>query len=212
MNDNRLGGIALIIGITSGIVTMIFHPITRAGQMTPAEFERFAMVNITAHGLAIAGLPLLFLGALALTRRLDSPGRLALAALVIYTLGLIGVTIAPALSGLVATDILRQTMRQPDAGWNVFLRYNFMLNQAFSAIFVVASCAAIALWSLTILRTRSLASGLGIYGLVIAPVTAGALLAGLLHLDVHGFGLVIFTQAIWFITAGVLLFRANMAH
>ena len=209
MNDNRLGGIALIAGITTGIVTMIFHPITRGGQMTPAEFERFAMVNISAHGLAIAGVPLLFLGALALTRRLDSPGRLAVAALVIYALGLIGVTIAPALSGLVATDILGQAMRQPEAGWNTFLRYNFMLNQAFSAIFVVASCAAIALWSLMILRTRALAAGLGIYGLVVAPITAVALLVGVLRLDVHGFGLVIFTQAIWFISAGALLLRVK---
>ena len=212
MNDNRLGGIALIIGISSGIVTMIFHPITRGGQMTPAEFERFAIINITAHGLAIAGVPLLFLGALALTRRLDSPGRLALTALVIYALGLIGVAIAPALSGLVATDILRQSMRQPEVGWNAFLRYNFMLNQAFSAVFVVASCAAIALWSLMIVRTRALAAALGIYGLVLAPVTAVALLAGLLRLDVHGFGLVIFTQAIWFITAGVLLLRVTASR
>ena len=209
MNDNRLGGIALIIGSTSGIITMIIHPIIRGGQMTPAEFEHFAMVNITAHGLGIAGVPFLFLGALALTRRLDSPARLALTALVIYALGLIAVTIAPALSGLAATDILRQSMRQPEAGWNAFLRYNFMLNQAFSAIFVVASCAAIALWSLMILRTRALAAGLGIYGLVVAPITAVALLAGVLRLDVHGFGLVVFTQAIWFITAGALLLRVK---
>jgi hypothetical protein len=84
-----------------------------------------------------------------------------------------------------------------------------MLNQAFSAMFVIASCAAIALWSLMILRTRALARPLGLFGLVLSPIIAMALLAGVLRLDVHGFGLVIFTQAIWFIGAGILLFRAS---
>jgi hypothetical protein len=33
----------------------------------------------------------------------------------------------------------------------------------------------------------------------------------MLALDVHGFGLVTFTQSIWFIVAGVLLLRAREA-
>src|ERR1700730_10713594 len=104
MKDNPLGGSALIIGAVSGIVTMSLHPVTGAHPITPDQFEKLATLMIGVHVLAIAGVPFSFLGALALARRLDSPGRLALAGLVIYGLGLVAVMIAPAISGLVGTE------------------------------------------------------------------------------------------------------------
>src|SRR5207248_7774644 len=57
------------------------------------QFEKLATLMIGVHVLAIAGVPFSFLGAFALARRLDSPGRLALIGLVIYSVGLIAVTI-----------------------------------------------------------------------------------------------------------------------
>src|SRR5436305_10530822 len=110
MKDNRLGGIALIIGAMSGVVTMILHPVTGGSghRITPAQFETLAAMIVGVHALAIAGIPLLFLGALTLTRRLDSPSRIAMAALAFYSLSLVAVLIAPAISGLVGTAILRK--------------------------------------------------------------------------------------------------------
>lgn len=208
MNDNRLGGIALIVGMFSGIITMIFHPVTAGHRFTPAEFETFATINIATHSLAIAGLPFLFIGALALTRRLNSPGRVAVTALAIYGFGLVAIMIAPALSGLAGTEIIQQGIRHPETElWAILMAYNFILNQAFSAIFVIATCAAIGLWSVMILRTGRIARGLGVYGVILGPITAVALFSGALRLDVHGFGIAILTQAIWFITAGILLLR-----
>ena len=95
MKDNRLGGIALILGAVSGMITMSLHPVTGGHPITPAQFEKLAMLMIGVHVLAIAGIPFSFLGALALTRRLDSPNRLALAGLVVYSLSLVAVLIAP---------------------------------------------------------------------------------------------------------------------
>ena len=93
MKDNRLGGIALIIGAVSGIITMAIHPVTGGHPITPAQFETLAAVLIGVHVLAIAGIPFLFLGGLALTRLLDSPSRVAVTALAIYSLSLVAVMI-----------------------------------------------------------------------------------------------------------------------
>lgn len=211
MKDNRLGGIALILGALSGMITMSLHPVAGAHPITPAQFEKLTALMVGVHALAIAGVPFSFLGALALTRQLDSPARVALVGLVIYALGLVAVMIAPAISGLVGTEILRHIVaRGPEREqWRTLMEYNYLINQAFARIFVVASCAAIALWSLVIVKRRAFSVASGIYGLLLAPVVVIAMITGGLSLDVHGFGLIIFGQAIWFIVLGVLLLRSN---
>lgn len=209
MQDNRLGGIALIIGAGCGVITMILHPVSGGHALSPAQFEKLATLIESVHVLAIAGIPFLFLGALALTRHLDSPGRIALAALVCYTLSLVAVMIAPAISGLVGTNVLRRTLIQSSQSeqWRLLLDYNHLINQAFSQIYVAASGAAIGLWSLVIVRSRSLSRGVGYGGLVLSVAIMVALSAGL-RLDAHGFGLIIFAEAIWLIVTGILLMQA----
>jgi hypothetical protein len=211
MKDNRLGGIALIVGTVSGMITMSLHPVAGPHPITPEQFEKLAALMVGVHVLAIAGIPFSFLGALALTRRLDSPGRPALVGLVIYSLGLVAVMIAPAISGLVGTEIIRHVIERgtDSEQWRTLMKYNFLINQAFAKIFVLASCSAVALWSLTIIRHRMFPVALGMYGLLIGSGTIIVLICGTLSLDAHGFGLVVFSQAIWFIVAGILLLRSN---
>ena len=193
------------------MITMSLHPVAGAHPVTPAQFEKIAMFMVGVHVLAIAGIPFSFLGALALTRRLDSPGRVAMTGLVIYGLGLVAVMIAPAMSGLVGTEIIRKMVAHA-AGteqWRTLMEYNFLINQAFAKIFVAASCSAIALWSFMIVKKRALPIAVGIYGLLLGPVLVIAMITGGLSLDVHGFGLVTFSQAIWFIVVGILLLRSK---
>jgi hypothetical protein len=210
MKDNRLGGIALIIGAVSGMITMVLHPVTGGHPITPAQFETLAAMMVGVHVLAIAGIPFLFLGGLALTRRLDSPGRVALAALAIYSLSLVAVMIAPAISGLVGTEIMRKVVAHGPGSEQrrIMMDYNYMINQAFDRIFVVASCAAITLWSVMIVKTRALSPAVGIYGLVLGGATVIALTLGL-RMDVHGFGLIIFGEGVWLVAVGILLMRAK---
>lgn len=73
----------------------------------------------------------------------------------------------------------------------------------------MASCSAIALWSFRIVTSGSLPIALGLYGLLLGPVLVIAMITGGLSLDVHGFGVVIFGQALWFIVAGILLRRTH---
>ena len=191
---------------------MVLHPVAPhgGGLPPPHALAQLALLDRAVHGLALAGLPMYFLGALALTRRLAAGNRLALAALVVYGFAAVAVMAAGAMSGFVGADILsRMVEGDPKLeSRRMLLDYTFRINQAFSSVYVAASCAAIFLWSLEMVRSRRLAAGLGIYGLVLGPLIVAALFSGNLPLDVHGFGLVVLLQAIWSITAGAQLMRS----
>ena len=211
MNDNRSGGMLLIAGSVAGLITMGLHPVAPHGPTSPQAMESVVLLNRTVHGLAIAGLPMLFLGALALTRRLTNANRLPLAALVIHSFAAVAIMIAASLSGFVGSDLMSHLSASDPAAemTRLLLAYTFRLNQAFSSVYVVGACAAIFLWSFAIVRTRRLTAGLGIYGLVLGPLIVAALFSGHLPLNVHGFGLVVLSQAAWFIVAGTLLMRST---
>src|SRR4051812_43650216 len=101
MKDNRLGAVALICGAVSGIITLTFHPGGGQHRVSPAQFEMLIAIVVGIHALAMCGLPLSFAGALALSRRIDSPFRLELLGLIIYGFGLVAMMGAAAMSGLV---------------------------------------------------------------------------------------------------------------
>src|SRR3954469_20051517 len=211
MNDNRIGGIALILGALSGIVTLTFHPSGGQHHVTLAQLETLIAVVVGVHALAIAGLPISFAGGLALTRRIDSPLRLALLGLIVYGFGLIAMMGAATMSGLVTPPVLRQMVAPGSGGeWHTFMNYTHMLNQAFARIGALATSVAIFLWSLLLIRRSPLARILGAYGLLSAACVIVTVIAGRLGLELHGFRIVTLLQAMWFIGAGVLLWRDNV--
>jgi hypothetical protein len=211
MKDNRLGAVALILGAISGMITMSLHPTAGPHPITAAQFEKLRPLMVGVHALVIAGVPVSFLGALALTGRLNAPDRLSIAALVVYGFGLSAVTIAATMSGFVGTEIVREIVnRSPQSSqWHLLMDYNVRINQAFAAIFANACCAAIAVWSIAIVKDRRLSVGLGIYGLILGSVFIFAVGIGQLRLDVPGERLMIFSQALWFIIAAILLWRSK---
>jgi hypothetical protein len=209
MTDDRMSGLALIAGSVGTIITMSLHP---SGPIAPEEIERVARMLIAVHALALACLPVMFLGAWGLSRRVGTADRLGVAALVLYGFAMVAVMNAAVADGLVAPNLLRQIVATASAageGWRIALKYNFQWNQAFAQVYVAASSAAIVLWSASILRSGALARGVGIYGCILGPVTLVAVFSGLLNLGAHGFGLVVFGQALWFIIVGVLLCRVR---
>ena len=153
-------------------------------------------------------MPVLFLGALALSRRLASPDRLALAALVVYGFALAAVLVAAVVDGFVVPSLAREIMTAPPPAteeWRI-AHYNGLLNQSFARVFLVASSTSIVLWSVSILRSRTLAPSVAIYGLLVGPAVIAAVVSGL-RLDPHGAGSLILAQSLWFIVVGTLLWR-----
>lgn len=213
MNDNRLGGLALILGALSGIITLTFHPAGGSHHVTPAQFEILIAVIVGVHALAICGLPICFAGALALTRRIDSPMRLALFGLIIYGFGLVAVMTAATMSGLVTPDMLRQIVTKSGSADHLhpLINYTHSLNQGFARIGAVAFSVAIFSWSLVAIRTRTLPIALALYGLISSGAIIVALVIGYLNLDLHGFRVITLIQSLWFFAAGVVLWRAGSA-
>lgn len=207
MTDDRMSGAALIAASCGMIITMALHP---TGHIAAADLEPMIHKLIAVHGLALACVPLLFLGAWGLARRIATSDRFAMAGLVVYTFALIAVMGAAVADGLVTPNILRQIVASAGSqpaidAWRMMSRYNFFVNQAYAQVFAVASSVAIFLWSLSIWRSRKFVRGIAVYGCVIAPLTLIGLFSGHINLDAHGFGIIIFAQAGWFISAGVLL-------
>ena len=207
MTDDKKGGIALIAASFGGILTMGLHPTVR-DLFAPGKLPPMALLLVAAHALSVVSMPVLFLGALALSRRLASPDRLALAALVVYGFALAAVLVAAVVDGFVVPSLARAIMTAPPPAteeWRI-AHYNGLLNQSFARVFLVASSTSIVLWSVSILRSRTLAPSVAIYGLLVGPAVIAAVVSGL-RLDPHGAGSLILAQSLWFIVVGTLLWR-----
>jgi len=208
MTDDRKGGIALIAGSAGMLVTMAFHP-SGHDLFQPGQLDHMAHLAVAVHALALASLPVLFLGALALSRRVARPARYEVAGLVLYGFALAAAMCAAVMSGFVGSALAREIVDAvpPSEAWRIVFHYNSHVNQGFAQVYVVASSLAIVLWSAAILRSAALARGVGIYGCVLGPIILLAVLSGHLRLGVHGFGLIVLGQAAWFIASGALLCR-----
>jgi hypothetical protein len=181
------------------IITMISHP---GGKIGPAEVDHVARMLIVVHSLALMSIPVIFLGAWGMTRRIGGADRLAWAGLVFYGLASIAVMNAAVCDGLIAPTLIRKIVAAtPETRdvWQTLMNFNFQMNQAFARAYAVGSSLAVVLWSVSILRNRTLGLGVGIYGVVLGLVTVVGICSGFLTPDRHGFGMLIFGQAIWFL-------------
>jgi hypothetical protein len=178
---------------------MISHP---GGKISPADVDHVARMLIVVHSLALASIPIIFLGAWGMTRRISGADRLAWTGLVLYALASIAVMNAAVCDGLMAPTLIRKivaaTAETRDV-WQTLMNFNFQLNQAFARVYAVGSSLAVVLWSMSILRYRALGLGVGIYGVVLGVATTVGICSGFLTPDRHGFGMLVFGQAIWFL-------------
>src|SRR5260370_42201791 len=83
----RLSGWALIAGSTGILVTLILHPNER-GLFDPSQIESVRRTTIIVHSVALFALPLLFMGALGISRRKGWDSARAMGALIIYAFAL----------------------------------------------------------------------------------------------------------------------------
>ncbi|MBW3563617.1 MAG: hypothetical protein KY459_02720 [Acidobacteria bacterium] len=207
MTDARSGGLAFVTATMLMIITMVFHP-TGQDLVDPEGFSAAARIATLAHTLALLSLPLWALGGLVLTRALGSRV-LPVAAFVVYGFGLIAAMIAGAASGLIGPAVAEAMLDSAEnaGSWQVAFHYNGLVNRAFASIFVVASAGAIVLWSANGIQGRTLPRGMGILGVVAGIVVIAAFVTGHVGLDVHGFGLIMLVEEIWFVGVAVWMIR-----
>lgn len=204
------GGLLLLGSAIAMAGVLALHP--HGHQIAdPLDGESAARLNRLVHGVALAAIPVLFLGLLALLRRLGDSG-LARAALVGHGFALVAVLSAAVVSGFASTAMLERVAGAQGAERETFAAladFGFHLNQGFATVDVVASCVAVLLWSAAILRTARLPAALGWLGLVASALLLVAFAVGHLRPDVHGFGLLTFVQSAWLAAVGVALCRGR---
>jgi hypothetical protein len=211
MKDNRLGAIALLVGALSGTIVLILHP-AGAHHLTSAQVESLIVMTISVHALAIASLPISFLGALVFSREAVSNLRLGIVALVIYGFASVATMGAATMSGLVVPAVLRHMITHDAAAgqWQLLLRYTHALNQGFAQVGTVASLVAIVIWSVAVMKRRALHLVLGLYGILMGAAATSALLVGAAELEVHGgFRIISLGRSIWLLLAAVLLWQPD---
>jgi hypothetical protein len=211
MTDNRKSGIALIAGSIGGIVTMAIHP-TAGGPLTVAQVNRLAIVSGVAHGLAIASVLVLFLGACGLAKNLASADRISFAGIITFGLACVAVFVAATVSGFIIPAIIKRMAQDIPANahpWQIVIDGIFQINQAFAEIYSVAASLAVILWSVSVLRNGGLSRGLALYGCIISALIIVGISIGHLRLNLHGMAAVWFGQAIWFVVAGYQMCSAR---
>lgn len=195
---------ALVAGMLGSLVVMALHP-TGTDVVAIAESGGRDLMARGIHALAIGLQPLLLAGYLGLA--LTLPHRdLAVLGIVAYGVGTLAVVIAAAISGLTITPLLESSVAATGSARDVILaqvRFAFLVNQAFTKVFVGLAGIAIACWSVAMRGDARFPAALRGLGVVIATAGVGGIVAGRLALDVRGFGLIVLAQAVW--TAWVAL-------
>lgn len=206
----NLSGWALILGAIGGVLTMGFHPPGGDLMASGDGAAHLARVALITHALAIASCPVSLVGAIGLSRHVAKGRASSILPLAVYATALVAALSATVNSGLVGPKIAQRMMEAQgmrlEAMRALFL-YAGLVGRAFSGVFIVASSAAVLLWSAEILARKSFPLWLGAAGAAVSTLTLVAYLSGHLRLDVHGFGLLLFAQSAWLIAAGLLLIR-----
>jgi hypothetical protein len=214
MRRDLYSGILLIAGALAGVFVMSLHPTAR-DMIAGAGAARQAHLGVLVHAVALATVPVLFLGLLGLSRRLG-PSDLTTAALVFYGFGGVAVISAAVASGFVATPVIRWLVAGQGEGgspevYHALLGYTSLWNQGFAKVSTVAVAVAILLWSAAIWRSGPtlprMPRAAGVFGAIVGAGVLIGVLSGQLRLDVHGFAIVTLAQSAWLLWLGVVMCR-----
>jgi hypothetical protein len=207
MHDNKLYGAALITGSIGGVGMMLAHP-TGHDLFT----EHFSALMLGVHLVALLNFGLWVFGLAGLSRELGAARTDVTAAVCAYALAL-GAAITPIAVSAFLAPVLEQQMLAADPAARALLAQSFnytgLIINAFARTYVVTSSMAILFWSVAMIRTGKFQVALAAWGLLLAASAIPLVIAGYLRMDVHGFGLVMLTQGIWFIGTGVTLLRTG---
>lgn len=210
MHRDTWSSTALVVGALTGIFALVLHP-TGHDMLAGADRVRQTSLSVWVHSVAIAGVPLTFIGLLGLWRRLEKSD-LATAALVLFGFAGVGVLSAAVASGFISTPLTQWILASEGTardGYHALLMLSGLMNQGFAKVHTVAAAAAILLWSVALLRTPMPWRSAGMIGVIIGSGVLLGFFSGTLRMDVHGFGIITFAQSFWMIWVAVLLWRGD---
>ncbi|MGA8277641.1 MAG: hypothetical protein WB784_05540 [Rhodanobacteraceae bacterium] len=211
-STGRLVGILIAVVSVLIVLMMAHHPSLSAHDAAgmAAELVRKAWLGRVVHGSLIALSLVLLFAFTEFSLHIGLQRPLVRAALIAYAVAIAAGVCAALISGFVVADLGMhyaggapgdlETLRH-------LLYLSLRINQAFADLDVVATSCAIVLWSLALVR-RSVV--ITVAGFVLGGGPALALLAGVLHLDVHGMMLAIVCAMAWNLLLATELLRRKL--
>ncbi|MEL7001506.1 MAG: hypothetical protein AAFN93_02095 [Bacteroidota bacterium] len=200
-------GRALIIGSVLMVLTMILHPV--GGDIH--HLIRISQVIIISHSLAIASIPINFYGFWGLTTKLGKTDIFSLLAFIIMGMSLLGAMLAASINGLALpffVDHYGEANADTINAIHPVLEYSFALNKAMTIIYIVGSCLSVSLWSMAIIKQKSLPVWIGYLGLSLGVIAVILLLSGFVFNDLHGLRIFVVGNVVWTILTAYSLIKA----
>src|SRR5437868_13835479 len=108
MKTNSIYGLALIVGMVAGIITMSFHPTGFDPKATAETVAHEMSILVAVHTLALMSIPLLVFGFAGVTMRAGWHRPEALLAFIIYALSAVALMLAGIADGLINAALIPQ--------------------------------------------------------------------------------------------------------
>ena len=197
----RAAPYALIVGALIPALIIALHPTGHDIAGDPGG--SIALVNVVVHSTMIAAQPLVLFGLLGLSRRLGWSD-LATAATVFFGVAAMTGIFAAVMSGFVAPTVV-DGATHGDVMSEGLLAFTGALNQGFAKVFLAMEAVAILLWSLALIRQRTLPAWLGYYGALAAAVVA--MIPGRGSVGVTEMMLATYLPAVWMLGVGMALLK-----
>jgi hypothetical protein len=212
-NQRVYGGLLIGFALLS-VLGAAHHPVTGAHDLQGALRSLAGSGMITGmHGFILAVFVMGFVGFCGFAQRLGLARPLALAGLVLMSLGVAAMISAGAINGFaVPAFAAHYEQLQPGEADAVqaMLRMSWAYNQAFASIGAALWGGALILWSAELVRRGGAARAVGLFGLIGGAALLIGLMTGLLALDVHGFLLITALLALWAAAIGALMLNRRL--
>lgn len=214
MKQSKIYGTIIILATLGMIITMIFHPTGKDILNQPEDIaQKYSHINIAVHALAIASLGILYWAFWQGSNLFGSPKLLINLGLISFGIGTVCGINAAVINGFVAPNLLQKINEAEPVKrelLQMILANNFELNQAFTKVYVISTAFAIIVWSICLWKNKNNFSKItAVVGFIISIFCFISILAGHIKLDVHGFGLIVFLQAIWTILTAIYVIKSE---
>jgi hypothetical protein len=191
------------------------HPEITSSELAGVlrQLNAGALFNGWVHGILIGLYLMQIAGFYGLSRQLDLSRPLVALAMVFYAAGVVAMMSAAAINGFaLAMFAGRYTQFMPDQAAAIGSSINLAgsISATWAGIGATATSAAIVAWSSAIVGRGGMARAVGGFGIILGIATAAMLITGTLILNVHGFLLLVMTQAVWTVAIGVQLIRGRL--
>lgn len=214
LSSTRLPAIVLISAGVVGALVMTLHP-TAQGMGATARLNSLTMISALAmhvHMAMIASVVSLWLALAYIAKCFPLSGWIWLAVR-LYSIGTAAMLGAALVSGFITGDYLGRVLPKLSAAEDALppILLAFSTNQVLSGFGTIFMSAAIAAWSMALVRTHGpLARGCGIYGIISGLACIVAYATGFLSFDVVGMTAVVVAHGAWYSLLGTWLLRRRV--